>query len=455
MRSYFHVTVGIVGNKEPTYAYDFSAEELKGRVLDPRASGLPITLAGQTLGWDRIRAIKIVETGDPIAEVVKALNARRQQRNRQSGVVVVGKGYSKSDVAAGSGGRDVTDQHVFEPPGSREAEGAPEESTSGVPPGRDRKVMLVVGRERPINRAMENWLRSIGLEPLEWAKLKRQTGSASPFIGEVLERAFQVAQAVVVLMTPDDVVRLRDDLAAEDEEDERRWTAQPRPNVLFEAGMAFATHPKRTAIVEVGSLRGLSDLDGRHSIRLSGVKDLRNLAGVLEDAGCAVDDGGSDWLDFDEFAAAIPTERVRTALDALSGSGPQPRESGAAKPGRDAGMPVEPHPLSRLVREHFIAVGHPVADDVVEAIVYRLRETPDGHAVSFDDLPGRQPDSGALKRVQHELYKAHLLERIPGERGLRRGPRLRPRHEPRARGRRAGSSMCMPRMMPDGLDEWL
>jgi len=53
-----------------------------------------------------------------------------------------------------------------------------------------------------------------------------------------LDAAFTAARAVVVLMSGDDEVQLREPLrAASDENFESVLTPQARPNVLFEAGM--------------------------------------------------------------------------------------------------------------------------------------------------------------------------------------------------------------------------
>ena len=57
--------------------------------------------------------------------------------------------------------------------------------------------------------ALFDFLRAVGLHPLEWSEAVGATGSASPYIGEILDAAFSVAQAVVVLLTPDDEARLR------------------------------------------------------------------------------------------------------------------------------------------------------------------------------------------------------------------------------------------------------
>ena len=80
------------------------------------------------------------------------------------------------------------------------------------------------------------FLRSTGLQPIEWSQAVAATGEASPYIGTVLDSAFEAAQAVVALMTPDEVAYLRDEYSSDESDPEREPAAQARPNVLFEAG---------------------------------------------------------------------------------------------------------------------------------------------------------------------------------------------------------------------------
>jgi predicted nucleotide-binding protein len=175
----------------------------------------------------------------------------------------------------------------------------PAVSASPMPPSASpinpREVMVVHGQDAEAERAVFDWLRSIGLEPAEWSALVKASASGSPFIGAVLDTAFARAQAVVVLFTPDEHARLRAGLRRD------RWRLQARPNVLLEAGMALASHPERTVLVVLGDQDLPSDLAGRHYVRIKDAASLSDLAQRLETAGCAVNRSGSHWLDISRF----------------------------------------------------------------------------------------------------------------------------------------------------------
>ncbi len=159
------------------------------------------------------------------------------------------------------------------------------------------RVFVVHGRNEQFRKSMFNFLRSIGLRPIEWSQAIQMTGKASPFIGEILDSAFQNAQAVVVLLTGDDEARLHPRFYKEEASDnEKILTPQARPNVLFEAGLAIGRFPDRTILVEIGTLRPFSDIAGRHLVRLNNsVKTRQELGQRLSTAGCLIDLSGTDW----------------------------------------------------------------------------------------------------------------------------------------------------------------
>lgn len=170
-----------------------------------------------------------------------------------------------------------------------------------------RTVFVVYGRNGAARTAMFVFLESLGLEPLDWDKLLAATGEASPYIGEVLAAGFPMAQAVVVLLTPDDLARVRPAFAEKrDPPHEIELTPQARPNVLFEAGMAFAIHPTRTVLVELGELRAFSDVAGRHALRMNdSVEARRSLIRRLQTAECFVDLDGEAWKGAGDFTSAL------------------------------------------------------------------------------------------------------------------------------------------------------
>ena len=161
-------------------------------------------------------------------------------------------------------------------------------------PDISRNVFVVHGRDLQATEAMFELLRTLDLVPLDWERLVAATGQTAPYIGDVIHRAPTLARAALVLSTPDDVVTLHPNLHGPDEpEHERRPAGQPRPNVLIELGMVLMAYAERTVIVEVGTLRPISDIAGRNVVRFDGSKlAARKITERLKVAGCRVDADG-------------------------------------------------------------------------------------------------------------------------------------------------------------------
>ncbi|HYY91506.1 MAG TPA: nucleotide-binding protein [Candidatus Dormibacteraeota bacterium] len=160
-----------------------------------------------------------------------------------------------------------------------------------------RVVFVVHGRNLQARDSVFTFLRSIGLHPLEWSEAIVATAVGTPYIGQILDTAFSLAQAVLVLLTPDDEARLREPFReVGDPPHETELTPQARANVIFEAGMALARNPDRTIIVELGRLRPFSDVGGRHVVHLdNSTRRRQELAQRLQAAGCPVILSGTDW----------------------------------------------------------------------------------------------------------------------------------------------------------------
>lgn len=170
-----------------------------------------------------------------------------------------------------------------------------------------RRVFVVHGRNLDARDAVFAFLRSIALEPIEWSHAITMTGEASPYVGRILDVAFGTAQAIVVLLTPDEITYLRTEYASSPDDSDTKPAPQARPNVLFEAGIAIGREPKRTVLVELGQVRPFSDIAGRHVLRLdNGAIGRKDLAERLRTAGCSVDTSGSSWLSAGDFTPPTP-----------------------------------------------------------------------------------------------------------------------------------------------------
>ena len=120
---------------------------------------------------------------------------------------------------------------------------------------------------------------------------------ATPYTGDVIAAGMGIADAVVVLFTPDDLGCVHPDLQHPgDSRDELELTGQARLNVVFEAGMAMARDRGRVVLVEIGHVRPISDTAGLNVVRFTdSFSSRRQLAARLRSAGLDVDTDNDDW----------------------------------------------------------------------------------------------------------------------------------------------------------------
>lgn len=189
------------------------------------------------------------------------------------------------------------------PRAAKENSGAARTATPRRKGPRD-KVFVVHGRNGQIRGAMFAFLRAVDLNPVEWGQAMKATGKPMPYIAETLEEAIKDVAAVVVLITPDDMVQLKQQfITRNDSDEERKSMGQARPNVLFESGMAFGRHPEKTIFVTVGRVKPFSDIGGMHVVRMADTAKKRTeLVEKLRMAGAEPKtDGRTDWLDEGNF----------------------------------------------------------------------------------------------------------------------------------------------------------
>lgn len=171
-----------------------------------------------------------------------------------------------------------------------------------------RSVFLVHGRNSAAKAAVVRILESLDLVPIEWEDAVAELDTGSPTTLQVVEAGIRMASAVVVLMTPDDVVYLNPSLLSEeDDEDERGPVGQARPNVILEAGMAIAMLPKRYLFVHIGKVRRISDTAGLNYIQLNDDYDSRErLSSRLETMGLAIK-RRKGWHEAGDLASVLAT----------------------------------------------------------------------------------------------------------------------------------------------------
>jgi len=307
----FHVRLSIAGQRSGEVKLDLTEEQLQRQFLQPYRAGAPITVNGRVVAMSDLERIRISRSDGSARDSIPLLEAE----DRASTVAFIG-GPTYTWRAA-TRAEDVTDDYIDGPPGYASETSAHDDEDKAnatdaslrrnrvtVPagPGDGRSVFLVHGRDGAMASAMRTFLRTLDLRIIEWEQAVALTGEPNPYIGDVIAAGLEQADAIVVLATPDDIVRLSPALAADPSDPELGEAAQPRQNVIYEAGMAMALAPTRTLILATPGTRILSDIAGRHLAYLDNSPRARKrIVGRLQNTGLAVDDSGEDWLSAGDF----------------------------------------------------------------------------------------------------------------------------------------------------------
>ncbi|HEY5814937.1 MAG TPA: nucleotide-binding protein [Solirubrobacterales bacterium] len=288
-----------------TYLFNLEEEDVKGRIARAWDLGKAIVIRGQQYNRGEWMASvyeygKVGQTGEDFS---KWFRIETNGRDATDDFIVDPYGSGRPTSILGSAIRPAPREPDLATP-----DNAPQdEIADSVPPQEavdPRNVMVVHGRDLVLRDDMFALLRALGLAPLEWSQLVALAKEGAPYVGRVLERAFEVAQAAIVLFSPDDEARLAEPLRNAD--DSANFELQARPNVFFEAGLAFGSFPDKSVLVEFGNIRTASDLAGRHVVRFDGGAEKRHeLAERLASAGCPVDRSGTDWLRVGNFQPAV------------------------------------------------------------------------------------------------------------------------------------------------------
>ena len=209
-----------------------------------------------------------------------------------------------------------------------------------------RNVFVVHGRNEPARRIIFDQLAAFGLRPIEWSQAVQYTNSPTPSIVDILDAAMDYARAIVVLCTPDDEARLLERYSKPDDPGyESEFTGQARQNVTWEGGMAYGRYRERTVIVQIGSLRPMTDTAGLHALRFDGsVERRKDFGDRLESAGCPVDRSGERWLSVGDWAAVMASLGEDVQLSSSSGSESHQKADEVARLGEDSKATAEDEP---------------------------------------------------------------------------------------------------------------
>jgi predicted nucleotide-binding protein len=176
---------------------------------------------------------------------------------------------------------------------------------------------VVHGRDGTLRDSMYELLGALGLKAQEWGHAIRAARSkgGNPYVNDAVSKIMDQAQAIVVMLSPDDEAKLKDQFVGRNERvSEGKLRGQARPNVIFETGIAIGAHHKKTVIVQVGQVKAFTDIGGMHMLHLAGDdKSRHEFANRLQDLGCKIDRDGDHWLRAGDFKPTGPKTKRKPA----------------------------------------------------------------------------------------------------------------------------------------------
>ena len=246
---HYHIRITQKSNKaHDEVRPDLDEEQIRTRYIAPYEAGEPLIINGKTIPISDVERILISRSKEPSTAIIGRIKAE----DRYSSVIMLG-GPSYAWRAA-SEAEDVTDDFIKGPPGSKKAAKAKPPSAPAVLS--KAKVFIVHGHDHALKTDLENFCRTIGLDPIV---LHRQADKGLTVI-EKFEQHSDV-QYAFVLLTPDDVAYSFSE--GTKEEKDRAIELRARQNVIFEFGYFAAKlgRPRVCCIYKQG-VKLPSDLNG-------------------------------------------------------------------------------------------------------------------------------------------------------------------------------------------------
>jgi predicted nucleotide-binding protein len=200
-------------------------------------------------------------------------------------------------------GHQVSQSQIDDPAPAVAAPMQPREPVKlKVKPAKNNTLFVVHGRDTKLNEDMFALLRGLGLNPIEWSEAVAKTKGNNPDVDKIIGGQMKSVQGIVVLISPDEQAKLKGKFCDPAVPSERSLQDQARPNVLFEAGWAFGAYPDKTLLVRVGNTRSISDLGGKHIMKLSNsAASRKELAQRLRKMKFKVNTDGTSWLTEGDF----------------------------------------------------------------------------------------------------------------------------------------------------------